>query len=182
MKPDIFMDDFERTEYSDTIYSIVDRALTIASRFESLCKSYAALIGIKESPDVLGDEDALKKMVETVRKGILYSSIKSIVGEECDFEKQLHEARNARNEIADEVSLGLDRCIDLLPTKDSESLVRRILELVEKIAKAGCLISLAVTLKTNDHFPNSEFIKNYPKMIKDWIVDEEDKRSLNQNI
>ncbi len=172
------MDDFERTKYSDTIFSIVGRALTIASRFESLCKSYAALIGIKESPDVLGDEEALRKMVDNARKSTLYSSIKSIVGEECDFESQLHEARNARNEIAHEISLGLDRCIDLLPTKDSEGLVHRILELVEKIAKADCLISLAITLETRDYLPNSRFIKNYPKMIRDWIVDKEDKCSL----
>jgi len=47
MEPEIFMHDFERTAWADAYYSVIGRALTFATRFESLCRTLNVLFGIK---------------------------------------------------------------------------------------------------------------------------------------
>ena len=37
MNPNIFLTDFEITEYSESIHSILGRSLIIATRFDSMC-------------------------------------------------------------------------------------------------------------------------------------------------
>ncbi len=37
MQPDIFLDDFEVTENTEELHSILGRSLVIATRFDSLC-------------------------------------------------------------------------------------------------------------------------------------------------
>ncbi len=43
----IFIEDFERSESSDEIFSIIGRALIIATRFDSMCKTLALSIDLK---------------------------------------------------------------------------------------------------------------------------------------
>ena len=44
MKPEIFLDEFERTEWGDEVFGVVGRGLTFATRFE---RNYWALASIE---------------------------------------------------------------------------------------------------------------------------------------
>jgi len=47
MSPDIFINDFERTEYSDLIHGVIGRSLILATRFDSMCVNLALAMDIK---------------------------------------------------------------------------------------------------------------------------------------
>lgn len=43
----MFIEDFERTKSSDELFGIVSRALVIATRFDSMCKTLSQAIDLK---------------------------------------------------------------------------------------------------------------------------------------
>ena len=171
MKPEIFMDDFERTLYGDNLYSIIGRALTISSRFEATCKSFNALIHVKSESINLEPEEEIQKKVDKMHKLPLAKHICEITGDfKCLF-KILDEARKARNEIAHEITLDLDQCIDSIPKDAIMYLKSRLQELIEIIAEADKIISNLISKLTNDPLPNSDFLKAYSNRIKHWVMD-----------
>jgi hypothetical protein len=55
MKPEIFLDEFERTEYGDAYYGAIGRALYFVTRFESNCRGLATIINFKQNTDLLDE-------------------------------------------------------------------------------------------------------------------------------
>lgn len=53
MKPDIFMDDFERTVWADAHYAAIGRALTFATRLEAGCKALNTILSLKKNRGTL---------------------------------------------------------------------------------------------------------------------------------
>jgi hypothetical protein len=67
MKPDIFMDDFERTEWGDSIYSAIGRLLTLATHFESSCRGLVGILQLKKAPhEILESPAGLKELSDTL--------------------------------------------------------------------------------------------------------------------
>lgn len=174
MKPDIFMDDFERTEWGDAHFAAIGRALVFATRFESLCKSLNVILGVKENRSVLESEDETQSFVNRIHKRCLAEQISSIVGKIEDLKDILDKARRARNEIVHKLTLGLDRCIDSLLETDVKYLMERLQELVVILAEADRIISFISSLETNEHIPSPEFLKNYPEKVREWVTNIED--------
>ena len=56
MNPDIFLDDFERTEHSDALHGMLGRALIVATRFDAMCKAAALQVEFRKETVSLGDE------------------------------------------------------------------------------------------------------------------------------
>ena len=56
MKPDIFMDDFERSEWSDSHHAVIGRLLAFASRLEAMVKTVSAFVGVKKNRSILDSE------------------------------------------------------------------------------------------------------------------------------
>lgn len=171
MKPEIFMDDFERTEDGDRLFSSLGRALTLATRFESNCRGLAAILQMKaNSSAVLETDEALKEFSEKLYKRTLDHHIKSSVVAESELHKLLNRARIARNEIAHELPLGL--CSQEGLDRLGEDVDAGIKELVATIAEADRAVCFVLTDITNDHMPTNEFLKSYVDRATAWVCEE----------
>jgi len=169
MKPDIFMDDFERTMCGNAHYSAIGRALTIATRFESLCKVLNTMLGVKEDRNVLESEEDVQRFVTRFYNQRLAKHITSIAAGEDQFRTLLDKARLARNEIAHDITLGLDRMIDNDP-----ELIERLRILIDDLAKADRTLSFILSILTNEHLPVPEFLEKYPMLVQEWVTNIED--------
>lgn len=171
MNPDTFIDDFERTENSDDIQSIIGRALIMATRFDSMCEAAAIAIDIKKeavSKSVMadGEFEAYASKIATKYR-TLKTNIKSI-GLPSDIAVILHDARMARNAVAHDLAKGLTGCLD---TKiDEDRLIREISELIMDIAYGDIAISLTISMFNDELLPNEQFIASYKDKIVNWVV------------
>jgi hypothetical protein len=171
MKPDIFMDDFERTVWADAHYAAIGRGLTFATRFEALCKTLNTMLSVKSERSSLDSEDDIRDFVERIYKCSLAQHIASIGGNKNTLKPILNNARIARNEIAHEITLGLDRSIDSISGPYVQNLMERLKELIKSLAKADRIISVILSVVTHEHLPNREFIEEYPQFIENWVTD-----------
>ncbi len=109
----------ERSDFSDEVYSMIGRALTLASRFEASCKALALLMGIRRrSSDgsfSLSRVEDLESLVSKISERRLFQEIKSVV--EClnfpeDAKKLFHAARADRNFVAHELTFGIEHLLE----------------------------------------------------------------------
>jgi len=165
------MNEFERTDWADSNYSIIGRALTIASRFEAICKALNTLIGLKENRDILDSEEEISKFVTSLKKPQLIHHVTAISQDQNELQRILNKGRLARNQIAHEITIGLDRSIDTLEEKDIESLMNRLRGHIIDLAEADRSISLITSIVSNESLPSSDFLKEYPQLIEKWVME-----------
>ena len=174
MRPDIFMDDFERTVYADAHYAAFGRSLTFATRFEAMCKALNAIVNVKKNRSSLESEDEIKRFVEKLYKLPLAQNISSIVSDKDELKIVLNKAREARNEIAHEITLGFDRCIDTLPVSAIQNMMKRLKEITNTLAEADKVVCFILSVVTNEPLPKPEFFQSYCKRVKQWVTESED--------
>ncbi len=68
MSPEIFFDDFERTENSDYLHGVFGRCLVIATRFDSMCVRLSQAIKLKEEVKLRTLEKYLGEFKHEVRQ------------------------------------------------------------------------------------------------------------------
>jgi hypothetical protein len=170
MKPDIFMDDFERTEWGDSIYSVVGRALTLATHFESSCRGLAGILELKTKPSELLESPAgIKELSDKLYRRSLSRHISSFAPSQDEFRRLLDRGRHARNEIAHEITLDIDDQDGL--NRNEEFFTERIRELSLALAEADRAVCFALTVVTDDHLPSSDFLKKYPETVAKWVCE-----------
>jgi hypothetical protein len=169
MEPSIFMSDFERTEWSDGHFGMLGRALAIATRFEGSVRSLALLIDVKALPEALESDEFVEGLVEAARKRRLFKDLKHMGLDNSEVADTLKAARHARNRIAHEITLGLDRCLDLLPATVVSDLERDVRALAQALAKGDRIVCALATIATNEHIPSQEFFDSYPDRIAQWV-------------
>jgi len=168
MKPDIFMDDFERTEWGDSIDSAIGRALTLATHFESSCRGLVDILQLKTTThEILESPAGTKELSDELHRHSLGQNISIFVPNQDDFRRLLDKARDARNEIAHEIALGIEDQEGL--ERNEDFLLRRIRELSLILAEADRAVCFALTVVTHDHMPNNNFLKEYPEKIARWV-------------
>lgn len=171
MSPDIFIENFERTEHSDYIHGVIGRSLIIATRFDSMCVSLSLAVEFKSvitSSEIGQDfDEVVSKVVSKYRT--LNNSIQSFKQPE-EISSILHSARYARNEIAHSLTKGLEGCIDL--KVNDKDFTDEISNLIEKISDGDFIISSLLTLFNKDPFPNPGLLSSYRGNIINWVVGE----------
>jgi hypothetical protein len=168
MKPDIFMDDFERTEWGDSIYSAIGRVLTLANHFESSCRSLVGILQLKTtSHEILESPTGIKELSDELYRRSLGQNISIFAPAQDDFRHLLDKARDARNEIAHEIALGMEDQEGL--ERNEEFFLGRIRELSLTLAEADRAVCFALTVVTHDHMPDTDFLNEYPERIAKWV-------------
>lgn len=170
MNPDIFIDDFERTENSDALHAILGRALIVATRFDAMCKAAAVQVDFRKEASILADDEyksiLLKKIAEKHRS--LNSSINALEFPK-DISVLLYDANAARNAVAHDLTKGLTGCLD---TKiDEASLVREVSELMFDITYGDVVISRTISMLNGEMLPRSEVISSYVERVTRWVVE-----------
>ncbi|MCI2425509.1 hypothetical protein LM599_05910 [Candidatus Acetothermia bacterium] len=164
------MDDFERTEWGDSIYSAIGRLLTLATHFESSCRGLVGILQLKKAPhEILESPAGLKELSDTLWRHSLGRNILILAPTKDDFHHLLDNARRARNEIAHEIALGMEDQEGL--ERNKELFLGKIRELVLTLAEADRVVCLALTVLTHDHIPSNDFLKRYPERIAQWVCE-----------
>lgn len=173
MKPMIFMDDFERTEFSDAYFSAIGRALTIASRFEGLARVVALQLGAKKYMYqlIMESEASFQDFTAAIVNSTLGKQLKSIGLKDQTLRSELGSARVARNVIAHELSAGLDCCLDSLPADRLQQLISEIRRLTIDLARGDLILSYLASRIAGEETPNAAFLDKYPGLIASWVCD-----------
>lgn len=171
MKPDIFMDDFDRTEWSDSHYAVIGRLIVFASRFEALAKSVSAFVGIKKNRSILDSEKDIDTFMDKLRKMPLATHIEKLGFTEGEAKDTFKQARLSRNEIAHELTLGIDRNLDPLPDNAIPRFIDRANILSIRLAKADLLISYLASAISHEEIPNIDFLDAYVEKVSRWVCE-----------
>jgi hypothetical protein len=161
MSPEIFIDDFERTENSDFLHGVIGRSLIIATRFDAMCTILSMALEIKQG--VIGSslsEEKFDLFADQVvsKYRTLNASIKSL-GVPDELYKTLDNAKKARNEIVHSLTKGLDGCID---TKVSnKNFIAEISNLVEIIIDGDIAISSLLSIFNKEKILNISRLNKY---------------------
>jgi hypothetical protein len=172
MTPAMFIDDFERTEWGDGIYSILGRALSLAAHFESSCRSLAGILHLRVGPrEVFESEELMKEFLKKLHDRPLKKYISQFAPSEDDFRCLMDKARYARNEIAHEIPVGMYDQSGL--NHNEQYFLKRIRELSMILAEADRAVCFVLTEITNEHMPNNDFLKNYPDRVVKWVCEQD---------
>lgn len=170
MNPDIFLDDFERTEHSDALHGMLGRALIVATRFDAMCKAAALQVEFRKETVSLGDEKnrsmLLSKIAEKHRS--LNSSIKAI-GLPKDVSVLLDDANRARNSVAHDLAKGLTGCLDI--KIDEGSLIQEVSELMFDLSYGDVVISQTIGMLNGEQSPRADLVSTYVERVMQWVVE-----------
>ncbi|MBL5913914.1 hypothetical protein JBO41_17660 [Enterobacter asburiae] len=168
MQSDIFLEDFEMTENTEKLHSILGRSLVVATRFDSLCDHTLKLLEFKSSFSILLSEKDFQEYVDK-----LFSKFSSLSNNidtltiDNSYKSILHEARKARNEVVHSVGKGLTGCLD--GKVDEEKFKSYLSDLIFKVADGDFVISTILSIINYNQLPN---YKNdqYQKKIVNWTL------------
>lgn len=167
----MFIEDFERTENSDEMFGIVGRALVIATRFDSMCKTLSQAIDLKIPTIIQNISDAdFESIVEKVLKksSTLDKSIKNL-GLPDSVSVILHDARKARNAVAHDLAVGLEGCVD---TKiDESAFLKEVSEYIFDLVHGDVLISILMHEFNGEDPIRPDLIPAYKDKILKWVVE-----------
>lgn len=169
MSPDIFMNDFERTEWGDSHYAVVGRSLAFAARFEKNAKSLSALVKIRRNPSLMGSDEEIEAFFAYISKTPLAEHLKEMGLKEGTAGETLKDARLARNEVAHELALGMDRCVDLLPAESMKGMLGAAKQLGIRLAKGDAIICILMSAASSEPIPSRVFFDEYPERVVTWI-------------
>lgn len=164
---------FERTDFSDDIYSIFGRALTIATRFDSSCKALARLPLAKAS--LIGahalNNDEYDQVIENIfnKHKNLNRAIDSL-GFNGDIKAILTNAREARNELMHEGTLGVEMGFDSMGEDELSMHLEYIEIIVRKIIKGDALISVLLSIQNKEPISSYPFSEIYENNYSNWIM------------
>jgi hypothetical protein len=141
----------------------------VCESVRSSVKDLSAFVGIKSDRSLLDSEVRLKSFIEKLRKSSVAKHLSALNLEEDSVTTILNEARKARNEIAHELTLGLDHCLDSLLEESIRHLTDSLRTLSTRLAEGDRIVSYLVSVATNEEIPNMEFLKNYPSTVAEWV-------------
>lgn len=167
----------ERTEFSDGVYSMIGRALAVASRFEVSCKALALLLGIRQHDPASGsfsltNPQDLEALIAEIRKRRLFQQIELVVAhlklpEEAT--RLFHAARNDRNFVAHDLTVGIDHL--LKADQHANTLKSELAVRVRRLAMADLAVCLLLLKETREPLPTLDFISGYAETVRRWVCD-----------
>jgi len=170
MNPDIFLDDFERTDHTDTLHAMLGRALIMATRFDSMCKAAAIQLELKTEAAKSGDEEDRTSLLNAIAEK--YRSLNSSI-KDLQLPKEasvlLFDANSARNAVAHDLAKGLTGCLDL--KVDEASLIQGVSELMFDLAYGDIVISQIISFLNGDPRPRPDVISSYVERVIHWVVE-----------
>jgi len=163
------MINFNRTQFTDEMFSQLGRAIIISTNFENKCKMLSTFINFKKS-NLFENEDNFKNFTEKLLKSTLNQSIKNVQTVLDIKINDLNAGRLARNEIVHDFPKYLDEKMNRSDNSDIVLIKNELLELVQKIAKADLIISFLLNVCNKEQLPNNQFLKNYENSISQWVI------------
>lgn len=171
MGPDVFMDDFERTEWSDGYFGMIGRLLVFATRFEVSVRGLSTLLDLKATLDALESPERLEELLDAARKRNLARHIDRLGLGDGEISEVFRLAREARNEVAHELGRGLDCCLDRLRKTRMVNFEEQLIDLAHALARGDRLACLMISILTKEHIPTGTFLNDYPEIVAHWVIE-----------
>lgn len=172
--PGIFIEDFDRSEFTDSIHGIIGRSVILATRFDSKVLGLRRAMHIEEAINsfVSPDVEALSKLVTELYSNdmTLYNTIRSF-GFTGEFKSVLHEARLARNDIAHNLCQGLMGCVETSEVTTADDLNQRISSLCKKVIEGDALVSLITSIVQKEPLPRYDYLESYKQRLLEWVME-----------
>ncbi len=171
MNPDIFIDDFERTENTDELHAMLGRALIVATRFDSMCKTASLQLQIKDTLSTKDNNDPtllIEQLVKKYEKKSLDSSIKTL-GLPGNLSVLLSDAKESRNAVAHDLAKGLTGSLDI--RLNDQIFIAEVADLVFDIAHGDIVISRILSTLNDESLPNQESISAYVDQVVKWVIE-----------
>ncbi|MGL1957721.1 MAG: hypothetical protein OCD00_10435 [Colwellia sp.] len=167
-------DNFDRTEFSDEIFAILGRALTVATRFDTSTKALARL-PLFQSVIVKGytlNADEYNELVQSIHKKYknLNRAIESLKLNK-GIEELLTQARESRNELIHGTTLGSIEGFDNVEHKNLLLFLEHIKDLVLDVIKGETIISMMISKLNNEPISNFQFSEKYEKQYLNWVME-----------
>ena len=168
MQSEIFFFPPTKANHAGLVFAALGRALALATRFEAGCRSLSALIDLRGDPAPLRSKEALQVFSEGIARRRLFKATEHISQyANVPIFDVLNEARNARNRIVHEQSLGFENWAYEEGLWDEE--LGALCEAAQKLGRAELLISLASSVLTNTALPTMASLDDYPDMLARWV-------------
>jgi len=174
MNPDAFMGDFSRDEETDKLYAVLGRALTLATRFEDKCESLAKLVALRQNSKIYAEPfETRVKFVKKIEEKTLGQHIRKFLPSfeqipDISIEELFKRAREARNEIAHKVALGVEHTF--ADPQDRGTFFGHLTVLVQAVAIGDRIASIALSDLNGDPIPTAEFLSKYHENVAEWVV------------
>jgi hypothetical protein len=168
-------DSFERTEFSDEIFAIFGRVLTVATRFDASTRTLEMLLSFKkevsDKNDTL-DNDEYQEMLLKLRKKYksLDQAIKFLPFNE-NIKKKLHRAKKSRNELIHEATFGATNGFDHMDSEELSQHLDYIEKLVLKVIRCEAMISTIISIENKDPISCYLFSKEYEDKYVSWVME-----------
>lgn len=167
MRPNSYIDNFERTEYSDSLQAILGRALIVATKFDTACN--AAAISKKLRFHLpLSDQNADILFEKLLRYEPLNENIKSLQLP-IQLKSILNDARCARNEVAHNLALSMIGKSD--GQIDEKVMIQNVSQLVTKLAKGDFYISTILSSQNREPILRESALSGYVDKIVHWVIE-----------
>lgn len=167
-------DNFERSEFSDEIYAVLGRAVTIAARFDASCKTLARLplfsiaIATKSALKESEFEDLLLTIQGKYKN--LNRAIDSL-GLTGTVEEIMTKGRECRNELIHEAALGAEVGFDHMEEENIQQFMRYLESLLLPIIRGDALVSAMISSNNNEDISNYLFSKEYESSYVNWVME-----------
>lgn len=167
MNPGIYLDDFEITENTQELQAILGRCLIVATRFDHLCDHTSKYLELKNSFVMVVDRQKFDNYATELvcEFRALYKNIESLPISD-DVKSILHAAREARNEIAHSLTIGLTGCLD---TKiDEGNFKSHVTQLIQEVAAGDYTISVILSLLNKEPLLQQSS-EDYQDNVVNWM-------------
>ncbi len=171
-----FIDCTERTEFSDECYGAFGRALYVAQHFEVNCRMLAALLDVKERIIETGKVDSLDdpefiKFISRLWKHTVSENLKVLRTYRFPEEiiSLLDKVRKGRNEIAHEITLGIEH--EIKEDKGRKKILQEIASAVRDIAKGDEITGFLIQYITKESCPSASYLYDYPSGVVKWVCE-----------
>jgi len=171
MSPEIFIDNFERTENSNYLQGVIGRSLIVATRFDSMCTALSMALEIRSrAVCLLNSDEYFNQFVTQVESKYrtLNSSIQSFKLPD-QISDILYQAKKARNEVVHSLTKGLEGCIDTKISNDG--FIDEVSDLLGKIVDGDIISSVLMSNFNNETVLNNVSLERYKNKIINWVVD-----------
>ncbi len=167
-------DNFERSELSDEIFGIFGRALTVATRFDASTKILARFPLFKLAivhRSILSD-DEYNQLIQNVTKK--YSNLNRAIESlklNDNINDLLTRARESRNELVHESTLGFIEGFDSLNQQEVSQLLEHVKVLVLNVIKGEILISTIISIHNNEPISHYQCSDEYKSKYVSWVME-----------
>ena len=164
-----FIENFERTEFSDYLHGILGRSLVVATRFDKMCTFLYKALEIYSTLTEKSSEDNFEKMNAFFKKHVsLGNSIKSLNLPD-DITSTLYKAKDSRNEIVhslpNSIAIGED-------TTNQDIFIEETKKLVSDVVEGEIIISILTCAHNDSPLPVKDFLDNYKDSVLSWVIEE----------